>query len=145
MTAFGRCVARAVVVGALMALVASTSMAADAAFSTTGAGSGAGAAVTVPTGSTPVATVSNRAVSVSWNAVAMSDGVDVAGYVVTRVNAATGLQATIGSGCAGVLGTTSCVELSVPAGSWVYTETPVQDNWSGVTSAASAPVTVAAG
>ena len=37
----------------------------------------------------------------------------------------------MGSGCNGVVAATTCTEQSVPAGTWVYTETPVQLNWTG--------------
>jgi hypothetical protein len=115
----------------------------SAAWSGPGSGSGAGAAATMPTGTTPRATVSGTSVTVTWSAATLSNGAAVAGYVVSRYNSSTGATATIGAGCSGVVTTTSCTELGVTAGSWVYTDKPVEVNWNGGQSPDSAPVTVA--
>jgi hypothetical protein len=115
---------------------------ASAAWSGSGSGSGAGAAAVMPTGSAPHGTVSGTSVTVSWSVATLSSGTAVAGYVVSRYNASTGAPATVGAGCSGVVTTTSCTELDVTAGSWVYTDKPVEVNWSGGQSADSASVTV---
>jgi hypothetical protein len=59
------------------------------------------------------------------------NGSAVAGYVINRYSTVTGLPATVGSGCAGIITTTTCTEASVPSGTWTYTDTPVQINWTG--------------
>lgn len=108
--------------------------AALAAWSASGGGGADALAEVMPRGATPTASVSGSAVALSWPAVTMSDGSGVQGYIVNRYNAVTGQQATVGSGCSGVLTTTSCTELGVPSGSWNYTDTPVQFSWSGAQS-----------
>jgi hypothetical protein len=117
--------------------------AADAAWTGQGAGSAAGAATVMPTGSAPSGVVSGDQVTVSWPAAEFPNGADVAGYVVHRYNSATGAPATVNAGCSGVITTTSCTETGVAPGTWIYTDTPMQSNWTGTASAASAPVTVA--
>jgi hypothetical protein len=72
--------------------------------------------------------------------VTLASGAVVAGYTVQRYNAINGTPASVGAGCSGTVTTTSCTELNVPAGSWVYTETPVQQSWTGTESAPSQPV-----
>lgn len=61
-------------------------------------------------------------------AAALLDNKAVAGYVIDRFDAASGIQATIGAGGSGTVATTTCTELNVPAGTWIYTDTPVPDN-----------------
>jgi hypothetical protein len=114
-----------------------------AAWSLAGAASAAGAATVMPTGSTPTGSVRGASVTLDWSAVTFPSGAAVAGYVINRYSSVTGLPATVGSGCAGVITTTTCTETSVAAGIWKYTDTPVQANWTGEQSADSAPVTVA--
>jgi hypothetical protein len=116
--------------------------AAFASWSAPGPGSGAGAATVMPSGSAPTGVVGGTSVTVSWVASTLPGGSPVGGYVVGRVNAVTGVPATVGSGCSGVIATTSCTEASVPAGTWAYTETPEQLNWRGGTSPQSAPIVV---
>jgi hypothetical protein len=70
-------------------------------------------------------------------------GASVGGYVIRRFNSVTDVQAAIGSACSGVVTTTTCTETSVPPGTWFYTDTPVQVNWTGGTSLASPIVSVA--
>jgi len=115
---------------------------ASAAWSAPGSGSGAGAAATMPTGTAPHATVSGTSVTVTWSAAKFASGVAVAGYTISRYNASTGTQASVGASCSGVITTTSCTEAGVTAGSWVYTDTPVEVNWTGVQSPDSTSVTV---
>ena len=100
------------------------------------------AAAGLTAGQAPAATASGSSVAVSWPAATFPDGAPVAGYIVRRYNAATGGQETTGAACSGTITSTSCTESAVPAGSWVYTDTPVQANWTGTGSPASASVTV---
>lgn len=113
-----------------------------AAWSAHASGNAAGAATIMPTGYAPVGKVSGTSVTVSWSASTLASGAPVAGYVVNRFNAVNGTPATVGSACSGVVAATNCTEESVPAGSWVYTETPVQLSWTGGISPDSAAVVV---
>lgn len=115
--------------------------AALAAWSGAGAVSGQAAAVSMPTGAQPTATVTARSVTVSWAASTVQSH-SVTGYTVTRYNAAGDAQ-TVGAGCSGTLSTLSCTEASVAPGTWTYTVTPVLYGWAGGQSAHSASVTVA--
>jgi hypothetical protein len=114
-----------------------------AAWQSPGAGAQAAKAITLGSGNTPAASVSNRSVALSWSATSLPGGGPVGGYTVRRYSAAGVLQ-SIGSGCSGTIGSTSCTETGVPGGSWRYTVTPRQGNWSGVESSQSSAVTVAA-
>jgi hypothetical protein len=96
----------------------------------------------MPTGNTPAGRVGGSSVQISWSAATFGNGDAVGGYVVERYNATTGAVATVGAGCSGVVTTTSCTEQSVPPGTWVYTDTPVQDSWTGGASSSSAPLVV---
>lgn len=99
--------------------------------------------MTMPTGSTPSGQASGSSVTVSWASAALPNGVAVAGYVIRRYDAATGAQESVGGNCSGVVTTTTCTELSVPSGTWVYTDIPVQSNWTGGASQKSASIAVA--
>jgi hypothetical protein len=81
-------------------------------------------------------------VTLDWSTATFPNGSAVAGYVINRLNTATGLSGTVGAGCAGIVTTTTCTESSVPNGTWTYTDTPVQNNWTGGQSAASTPIAV---
>lgn len=122
--------------------VASAGGSAGAAWSTSGSGSGSAAATVMPAGDEPDGLASGTSVAVSWTAATFPNGSGVAGYVIDRYNATTGAPATVGSGCSGTVTATSCTDTSVPAGSWKYTVTPTQGNWTGSPSPASSPVTV---
>ena len=113
-----------------------------AAWSALGTGHAGAAAATMPAGGQPAGSATGSAVTVRWPAVALSNGVPVAGYVISRFNAINGAQATVGAGCSGLITTTTCTELSVPPGTWIYTDTPVQVSWTGGASPASAPIIV---
>lgn len=115
---------------------------AAAAWSGSGSGSGSGAATLMPTGTAPTGTGGGTSVRVSWPASSMANGPAVAGFVINRYNAINGSPATVGAGCSGVITTTTCTETSVPAGTWVYTDTPVQDSWIGGESPDSSAITV---
>lgn len=116
--------------------------AALAAWSAAGSGSAAGAAAVMPSGAAPSGSVAGTSVTVSWTAAQLSSGAAVAGYLISRTNANTGAPGTVGAGCSGVVTSTTCTEQSVPAGTWVYTDTPVQLNWSGGASPSSASLVV---
>jgi hypothetical protein len=111
-------------------------------WSTQGPGSAAGAAAVMPSGRVPSGSAVNTSVTVSWAAAEFPNGTVVAGYVVNRYNASTDAPATVGAGCSGVVTATTCTELSVQPGTWVYTETPVQLNWTGGASPSSSPIVV---
>jgi hypothetical protein len=115
---------------------------AQAAWSGGGSGSASSLAYTMPSGGQPAARVSGTNVTLSWPAALFPDNQSVAGYVVRRVNAANGAPATVAANCSGTVTTTTCTELNVPAGIWTYTDTPIQDHWTGGESAPSASVTV---
>ena len=114
---------------------------AQAFWSGSGAGSGTGAATTMPTGTAPSESAVSNAVTISWSVAHMANGTAVAGYKVSRYNSS-GTQVTVNSACSGVITATTCTEQSVGAGSWNYTVTPVQKNWTGGQSPESAPITV---
>ena len=116
--------------------------AAQAMWSSSGSGSAAGAATIMPSGQTPTARVSGSDVTLIWPASVFPNGDAVAGYIIVRYNAGSGLEAVVGSSCSGVVAGTSCVEHSVPAGNWIYTDTPVQDSWTGTSSPQGDQVTV---
>jgi hypothetical protein len=126
---------------ACVAGVLSIASPAFAAWSAGGSGAGKALALTMPSGATPTASAAGSSVTVSWPAAKFANGTSVAGYVITRYNTS-GVAQTIGSGCSGVVTTLTCTELSVPSGTWTYTDTPVQSNWRGSASAMSNSVQV---
>lgn len=113
-----------------------------AAWTAAGSGDAFGRAFAMPTGSTPAVSVTGRNVSLSWSGSAFPNGDPVAGYVVRRYPSGGGSSQTVLADCAGTLTTTSCVEHAVPAGTWVYTITPVHASWTGAEGSASAVVTI---
>jgi hypothetical protein len=115
---------------------------AGAAWTASGLGSSAGAAAVMPSGLAPSGSATSDFVALNWTAVTFADGEAVAGYVVSRYNAASGLPGTVNASCAGVVAGTSCTDSPVPAGSWVYTVTPVEQGWAGAESPDSAVVVV---
>ena len=115
---------------------------ASAAWSRSAIGGGAARAKALGTGNIPTATVSGKKVTVTWSASTFSDGGNVAGYVVRRYNASTGLLQTIGASCTGTIAALTCTERNTPAGGWTYTVTPAVANWRGGESAKSTTVTV---
>jgi hypothetical protein len=132
---------RAVLIGMAIAAAANPA-AATAAWTHSGTGAPTAKAVSMPTGSTPTASVSNRSVAVSWSASTMPGGGAVSGYVVKRYDT-NGNAQTIGSGCSGTIAALTCTETSVPGGTWRYTVTPVKDNWVGTEGSQSSNATVA--
>ncbi|HKP89741.1 MAG TPA: hypothetical protein VJT75_07160 [Thermoleophilaceae bacterium] len=116
--------------------------AATAAWTHSGTGTPTAKAVSMPTGATPTASVSNRSVTVSWSASTMPGGGAVSGYLVRRYDTNGNVQ-TIGSGCSGTISALTCTETSVPGGSWRYTVTPVRGNWMGFEGSLSSNAVVA--
>jgi hypothetical protein len=90
----------------------------------------------------PSGSVSSHDVTVSWTASKFVDGTNVPSYIVKRYDAVTNALQTTLSACSGNVGGTSCVEHSVPTGSWKYTVTPAAGVWRGTESAKSATVVV---
>lgn len=116
--------------------------AALAAWSGSGTVTGEVQAAVMPAGSAPTVSTSGHNVTVSWSGGTLL-GQSVTGYTVRRFSAG-GVAQTVGSGCSGTLTTLSCIEASVPAGTWTYTVTPQLYAWLGSESAASSAVTIQA-
>jgi hypothetical protein len=135
-----RC-SRLTLLGTLLALLV-PSAAAQAAWTTGGAGSQSARAITLPAGNQPAASVSNRNVTVSWAVSNLPGGSPVSGYVVKRYDGSGNVQ-TIGSACSGTVSALTCIEQAVPGGTWKYSVTPQQANWTGAESPQSTSVTVA--
>jgi Flp pilus assembly protein TadG len=136
-TSHRRSVALAV---AVIALLASPG-AALAAWSASGAGTAAGAAATMPSGTAPSGTPGTGSVTLSWSSVNLSDGAPVTGYQITRYDG-NGVSYAVSASCAGVVANTTCTEQAVPAGTWFYRDTPVVGGWTGGVSPLSAAITV---
>ena len=132
---------RAILIGMAFAAAAQPA-AATAAWTHTGSGTPTAKAVSMPTGATPSASVSNRSVTVSWSASTMPGGGAVSGYLVKRYDT-NGNAQTIGSGCSGTIAALTCTETSVPGGTWRYRVTPVKNNWVGTEGSQSSNATVA--
>ena len=115
--------------------------AAAADWSSDGDGDASGRAFTMPAGNTPSIAASGSDVSVRWPAATFPGGAAVAGYLVERYGP-NGSAVPVGAGCSGVVAATTCTEHNVPAGTWTYTDTPVQESWSGGESPPSSPATV---
>ena len=99
---------------------------------------------TMPTAAPPApsGSVSSHDVTVSWTGSQFADGTPVPSYIVKRYNALTSQLQTTLAACSGNVAGTSCVEHSVPTGSWKYTVTPAAGTWRGTESPKSATVTV---
>jgi len=134
-----RTIALVVAVGVLVLVPAGRSGAAWTAAS--GTGGAAGRAMTMPAGQRPSAVASGADVTVRWPAALLPDGTPVAGYRIERLDG-NGTAHAVAADCAADVSTTTCTEHGVPAGTWTYTDTPLQDAWTGATSGPSAPVTV---
>lgn len=115
-----------------------------AAWSVGRTGSGAIGTKTMPTAAPPApsGTVSSHDVTVTWTASHFADGTNVPSYIIKRYDAVTNALQTTLSACSGNVGGTSCVEHSVPTGTWKYTVTPAAGVWRGTESAQSATVIV---
>ena len=126
----------------LLSLSAATAWAFWSASSANG-GYGAAAVSSVNQSATPTASAVAQAVTVSWVASTLTNGQAVTGYQVKRYDSTTLTLQTILSSCTGTIIVTTCVENSVPTGSWRYAVTPVfAANWVGPESAKSTAVTV---
>ena len=132
---------RLTAVPAIAGLVLTMAGRADAAWTGTGGGQAASRAMVMPTGMQPVASVTGSDVSLRWSAALLPGGTPVPGYLVRRYDV-NGNAVTVLASCAGTIATTTCTEHNVAAGSWTYTDTPVQDNWTGPASPASTAVIV---
>ncbi|WP_309710175.1 LamG domain-containing protein [Pseudolysinimonas sp.] len=109
----------------------------------TAGSAGSALATSVNAGATPTANASGANVTVSWSASTLTNGMAVSGYEIRRYNSTTLVQQTILSACTGTVTALSCVENSVPSGTWRYSVTPViGTNWRGAESAMSTVVTV---
>ncbi len=125
-----------------MIIVAATAWAYWSADSVAGGNAAAGA-TTVNQGATPTGNAVGTTVTVSWTATTLANGQAVGGYLVKRYDAGTNALQTILSACTGTITALSCVESSVPVGSWKYAVTPViGTNWVGAESAKSTTVVV---
>jgi hypothetical protein len=131
-----------VAAASVVALILGSASPTLAAWSSPGRGSAAGAATALPTGMEPAGSATGSSVTISWPASTLPGGIHVAGYTIHRYSASSGTAETVGSGCSGVVTVTTCTEASVPQGTWLYTDTPVQGNWTGGASPDSAPIVV---
>ena len=116
----------------------------DAAWSVGRTGSGAIGSKTISNAApaAPSGSVSSHDVTVTWAVSRFVDGTAVPAYIVKRSVALTNALQTTLPACAGNVGATSCVEHSVPTGSWKYTVTPAAGVWRGTESAKSTTVVV---
>jgi len=105
-------------------------------------GSSQAKAKTLGAGNAPTTTVAGHKVTVRWTASSYAEGGNAAGYLIKRYNAVTGVVQTIGSACNGTIAALTCVENSVPTGSWQYSVTPATANWRGPEGAKSTTVVV---
>ena len=114
------------------------------AYWTGASGAGAARATTVGGGATPsVAEAGPASTTLSWGASTLTNGRPVDGYIVSRYQAGTGIEASIGAGCAGTIAGRTCTETGIPDGTWRYTVTPlVATHWRGSESAHSGAITV---
>jgi hypothetical protein len=95
-------------------------------------GPGAAAAATVGAGAKPTTSAVSKAVTVSWSASTLSNGVAVSGYLVKRYAFGGETVQSALAGCVGTIAVLTCTEAGVPEGEWQYTVTPVFGaNWQG--------------
>ena len=128
---------------ATLLLLANASLA-SAAWSDSNAGAGRAKATSMQTPVPPGASVSGvlfDTVTVTWPAAAYANGAMVGSYTVRRYNALTGTAATVLAASAGTISATSCVESSVPPGSWKYTVTAAAGAWRSAESLQTTAVT----
>ena len=127
---------------ALIALFSAITLAAWAAWTSSGTGAGAAHATMVNAGNTPTVSANSSAVTISWAPSTLVGGGAVDGYVVKRYNASD-VQQSIGANCSGTITTLTCTENSVLSGTWKYSVTPKKASWTGAESAKTS-VTVSA-
>lgn len=109
----------------------------------TATGSGAAVAASVGAGAKPTVSAASKAVTVTWSASTLSNGVAVSGYLVKRY-AVGGETAQVAlAGCSGTIAALTCTEAGVHEGQWQYTVTPVFGAfWQGHESARSEKLTI---
>ncbi len=122
----------------VLTLVLAAASAAYAYWTLSATGPGAAVAATVGPGAKPTVSAVSKAVTVSWSASTLSDGVAVSGYLVKRYAFGGETAQSALAGCAGTIAAATCTEAGVPEGQWQYTITPVfATNWQGKESARS--------
>ena len=125
-----------IVVSALALLAALVPASAPASWKGAAPGSASAKARSLGSVTQPTTSIANRNVTVRWTTPA--SGAPVTGYLVRRYDESGNAQ-TIGAGCSGTITATSCTETALPPGTWRYRVTPLNANWRGPESAASAP------
>jgi hypothetical protein len=108
----------------------------------TGSGKVGSKTISAAAPAAPSGSVSSHDVTVTWSISHFTDGTNVPSYIVKRYDAITNALQTTLAACSGNVGGTSCVEHSVPTGSWKYTVTPAAGVWRGTESPKSATVVV---
>jgi len=104
---------------------------------------------TLPKGATPntpttTPNLNSNTVKIVFSQVSTTTGnvpVPFGDYSLNRYPAGGGSGVAVTTSCSGS-GTITCTESSVPDGSWVYTDTPIYENWVGLESAKSGTVLV---
>lgn len=140
-TSFGRWNRFALIVVGIL-LVSWGGPAASAFWGSLGTGSGTAKADAVAQGAKPTTAVSGASVTVTWAASTTAAGRPVGGYSIARYGTATGgTRVAATGGCSAAIAGLSCVETSVPAGTWYYTVTPMLSLWQGAESARSVGTT----
>src|SRR5262245_32982746 len=129
-------------VGTVLSLALMTGVAALWSATTATGGKSGTRAATLAAGNQPGVAAVGASVAVSWTATQLPGGVPVNGYEVSAYDASSGTPRAVGGSCAGVIGSTSCTDSSVPSGSWRYAVVPRQSAWFGPASVLSAAVTV---
>ena len=125
-----------------LAIVAGPSVA-WASWTSPGAGSGYGKAVSMPGGPTPAPSVTGRNVTVTWPAATFPDSTPVNAYLVERYGAGH-VPKGVGASCSGTLNALTCTESGVPPGTWTYAITTKHHGWIGAEGPESAGISVAA-
>src|ERR1700737_1065630 len=136
---------RSLIIAAAIAIFSAGGLVAWAAWSNQGNGPGAARSLSMPGGNTPTASISGTTVTVGWSASVFANGISVQGYRVKRYAGGATTAITPGADCSGTITALTCAENAVPGGSWQYTVTPYQGNWTGAESGKSPPVTVSTG
>lgn len=116
----------------------------------TGSGVGGGTVVGMPTGATPSASVSGRAVTVTWPQSTVLGNrlgtLALGGYLVRRSAQGSATTTVPGAACdatvTGSAATATCTETGVLPGVWQYAVTPVLGSLTGASGAKGVAVTV---
>lgn len=131
-----------VAVATAMAVPLAVVTPAQATWSVSGTGTAAALSDVMPSGTQPTASVTGASVQLQWSAASFAGGGSVAAYVVNQFNATTGSSTSVGPGCSAQVTGTSCTETGVPAGTWDYSISTVEHNWTGAAGPLSSAVTV---